>query len=232
MNKQRCLLNLASFFLGCMLAMNSLAEGKTAEEKPDSFTYTEGVEYIKITPAQLTQVAPGKVEVLELFWYGCPHCYKLEPYINKWLKNRPAAAEFIRTPAALNPKWKVHAGAYYVAELLNITDKIHEPLFDAIQKNRRGLNTPDSLAEFFSKYGVEKKKFLEIYNSFAVRTRLSRDYGQVKRYGIRSVPSIIINGKYRTNATLAGGKNEDLIKLINFLVEKESLAEKKISSGS
>lgn len=232
MKKRLYLLNLASFFLGCMLAINSLAAEKATVDKPGDFTYTEGVEYIKITPAQPTQVAPGKVEVLELFWYGCPHCYKFEPYIKKWLKNKPDAAEFVRTPAAFNPRWKTHAGAYYVAELLNILDKIHGPLFDEIQKNRRGLNTPDSLAEFFSQHGVEKKKFLEIYNSFAVRTRLNRDYGQMKRYGVRSVPTIIINGKYRTTSTLAGGSNEDLIKLINYLVEKESLVEKKSNSGS
>ena len=120
-----------------------------------------------------------------------------------------------------------------MAELLNITDKVHEPLFDALHKDRNALNTPEALADFFSKHGVDKKKFLKIYDSFAVRTRLSRDYSQTKRYGIRSVPAIIINGKYRTNATMAGGdsehthgSNEDLIKVINYLVEKESSAAK------
>ena len=220
--RNRFLLSLAGFFLGCVAFMSVSAAGGTTTET----AYVEGVHYEKITPVQPTQAGPGKVEVVELFWYGCPHCFKFEPYIKKWLENKPANAEFIRIPASFNARWKLHAGAYYVAELLNIKDKVHGPLFNELNKNRNALSTPEVLADFFSKYGVEKKKFLKVYGSFAVRTRLNRDHSQMKRYGIRSVPAVVINGKYRTNATLAGGRNEDLIKVINYLVEKESSAAK------
>ena len=224
--RNRVLLSLAGFFLGCAISMAGSAADKAIGEPATKTTYLEGVHYEKITPAQPTQVGPEKVEVVELFWYGCPHCFKFEPYVKKWLENKPANAEFIRIPASFNARWKLHAGAYYVAELLNITDKVHEPLFDALDKDRNSLANPKALAEFFSKHGVAEEKFLKIYDSFAVRTRLNRDYSQLKRYGIRSVPAVVINGKYRTNATLAGGRNEDLIKVINYLVEKESSAAK------
>lgn len=224
--RNQFLLGLAGFFISCTLSMGVFAADQVTGGKTAITNYVEGTHYEKITPAQPTQLAPDKVEVVELFWYGCPHCFKFEPYVKKWLKNKPANVEFIRMPASLNARWKLHAGAYYVAELLNITDKVHEPLFNELNKNRGSLANPRALAEFFSKYGVDEEKFLKIYDSFAVRTRLNRDYSQAKRYGIRSVPTVIINGKYRTNATLAGGTNEDLIKVINYLVEKESSAAK------
>ena len=224
--RNRFLLSLAVFFLGFMVSVVGSAADKIASEQAAKTTYVEGVNYEMIIPAQPTQVGPEKVEVVELFWYGCPHCFKFEPYVKKWLENKPESAEFVRMPASLNPRWKLHAGAYYVAELLNITDKVHEPLFEELHKDRNSLQTPEALADFFSKYGVEKEKYLKIHGSFAVSTRLNRDYSQAKRYGIRSVPTVVVNGKYRTNATLAGGSNEDLIKVINYLVEKESSAAK------
>jgi thiol:disulfide interchange protein DsbA len=182
----------------------------------------EGIEYQLVKPAQPTSVAEGQVEVLELFWYGCPHCYHFEPVLEKWLKNKPGNVKFVRLPAVMNPGWEVHARAYYVAELLGLLDKIHKPFFDAVQKNRAAMSSPGNIASFFENYGISKEKFLKVYRSFAVNTRIARSRKQAKRYGATSVPTIIINGKYRSNATIAGGSHKHLIAVMNYLVQKES----------
>jgi len=224
MKKQSYVLSLVSFFLGSMLSISGFAGEKVTSESAEKPLYAEGVEYVKITPVQPTLASPGNVEVIELFWYGCPHCYKFEPYVKTWLKNKPDNVEFIRLPATLNKSWEVHARTYYVAELLGVLDKIHAPFFDAVQKNKRKMRTPDDVAKFFSQYGVEKEKFLKVYNSFAVRTRISRAHSQIKRYGSHGVPEIVINGKYRTNSTLAGGSFEKMLKVVDYLIQKESSA--------
>jgi thiol:disulfide interchange protein DsbA len=184
--------------------------------------FVEGIEYQLVKPAQLTSVPEDKIEVLELFWYGCPHCYSFEPILKKWLKNKPANVTFVRLPAVLNPGWEVHARAYYVAELLGVLDKIHKPFFSAVQRNRTAMSSPENIATFFKKYGVSKDKFMKVYKSFAVNTRIARARKQARRYGATSVPTIIINGKYRSNATIAGGSHEHLIEVMDHLVKKES----------
>lgn len=181
----------------------------------------EGIEYQRVVPPQPTRVPDNKIEVLELFWYGCPHCYAFEPYLQKWIENKPVDVAFRRMPAQLNPEWKIHAAAYYVAEELGISDKLHRALFDAMHKEHKRLDTVDALAEFFGQYGVSKESFLAAYNSFAVRAKMRHSEQQVRRYGINGVPAIVVAGKYRTSATMAGGNFEDLLKVVNYLVDKE-----------
>lgn len=183
--------------------------------------FDEGIEYQLVTPPQPTSTQ-GKVEVLELFWYGCPHCYQLEPYLEKWRKTKPEAAEFVRMPAILGPSWEPLARAYYSAELLGVLDKVHGALFDRIHKEHdRKLNSEDRLADFFAEFGVDKDKFHSTYNSFAVATKVSQARMMTRRYGINGVPSIIVAGKYRTSASIAGG-NEGMLKLVNELVAREA----------
>jgi len=194
--------------------------------------YVVGIEYQEIIPAQQTSAPDGKVEVVEVFWYGCPHCYRMEPTLNKWLKTKPENVHFVRMPGQFNKDWHVHAGVYYVAEILGMVDKVHEPIFDEIDKYRRKnkdaplkLSTVDNAAAFFLKYGVSREKFMKIYNSFSVKSKLAHAKGMVQRYGIHSVPTFIVNGKYRVNETMAGSKKE-LFAVINELVAAETKTEK------
>lgn len=186
----------------------------------------EGIDYQRIVPAQPTRVPDGKIEVVEVFWYGCPHCYDFEPHLNKWLADKPIDVAFRRIPGQLNPGWKVHAAAYYVAEELGVLDKIHSPLFDAMHENPRKYDTADALMEFFEQHGVTRDSFLAAYNSFAVRAKMRHAEQQVRRYGVTGVPSVIVAGKYRTSATMAGGSFESLLKVVNYLVDKERKARK------
>jgi len=186
-----------------------------------SASIVEGFEYKRIVPAQQTQAPAGKIEVVELFWYGCSHRYRFEPSLQKWLKNKPDDVVFRRIPAQLNKSWVIHAQAFYTAEALGVIDKMHEKLFDAIHKDRRKLNTVDAIAALFVENGISREKFDKAFNSFGVKTKMANARGMEQRYGAHSVPTIIVNGKYRSDATMAGGSHKDLINVVNFLINKE-----------
>lgn len=176
--------------------------------------------YETISPAQPT-ASPDKIEVIEFFWYGCPHCYSFEPSLTSWLKTKPANVEFIRIPAVFSEQWGKHAKAYYTAEALGVVDAIHADFFDAIQEKKQTLETEDELAKFFTAHGVKEADFREAFNSFVVDTKLRQAPAIAAKYGITGVPAIIVNGKYRTNGTLAGSQ-EKMIDVMNELIKKES----------
>ena len=181
--------------------------------------HAEDTRYQIIDPFQPTQ-SGDKIEVVEFFWYGCPHCYALEPYLEHWEKSLPDDVAFRRIPGVLGSNWIPHARAYYTAQKLGMVDKIHRPLFDAIHKERKRIDNQKSLADFFAAYGVDKDEFNRIYESDAVTDQLKQAFITAKNYGIRGVPAIIVNGKYLTTVTLTGGDKE-LIVTINDLIEKE-----------
>jgi thiol:disulfide interchange protein DsbA len=188
-----------------------------AQETKDEFVL--GKHYQAVVPAQPVQTA-GKIEVLEIFWYGCPHCYDFEPPLNRWLSTKPPDIEFQRMPAVFRPDWALHAKTYYTAEALGVIDKIHTPLFKAIHEDKRKLNDEASLAEFFSEQGVSKEEFSTSFNSFTVESKTRQARHMVRQYGIGGVPAIVVNGKYHTSATLTGNY-EQLLKVIDYLADKE-----------
>jgi len=197
-----------------------------AETEPQapakSERFKQGAQYELLTAAQPTGTEPGKVEVLEVFWYGCPHCYHLEPYLESWRKEgMPPQAEFRRMPAALNPSWQILARAYYTAEALGVLEQAHPDLFREYHVNHNPLNTPELLAAFFARYGISEEDFDATFNSFAVQAKLRRADALARRYRITGVPAIVVNGKYVTGASEAGGVPE-LFEVVNFLVEKEA----------
>ena len=183
------------------------------------FNVYAGQPYVRIQPPQPTQTE-DKIEVVEVFWYGCPHCYEFEPYLEKWLENKPADVEFRRMPGVFRDSWIPHAHAFYTAEKLGVLDIIHKPLLDAIHKNKQNLFNEESLKEFFVKYGVDGDAFTEIFHSNEVETRVKQAFVMGQRYGLTGVPAIIINGKYRTGGDLAGSLPE-VLPVIDSLVEQE-----------
>ncbi len=194
-------------------------EATTGDFDPNRFQ--AGKHYTILTPAQPTSVGPDQVEVVEVFWYGCPHCYTLEPFAERWAKStKPEGTEFVKMPAALNPNWQVHARLFYAAETLGVLDKVHGDIFREIHVNRNPLNTEDLMVAFFDQHGVSREDFLEAWNSFAVETNLKRAGSIVRRYRLTGVPAVVVNGKYVTGADKAGG-NEAVFEVVNFLVEKE-----------
>jgi protein dithiol oxidoreductase (disulfide-forming) len=175
--------------------------------------------YEAISPAQPT-TNPAKIEVIEFFWYGCPHCYSFEPSLAAWLKKKPENVDFIRIPAVFSEQWGKHAKAYFTAEALGVVDKIHADMFEGVQQKKE-LETEDQLAKFFAAHGVKEADFRETYNSFMVDSKMRQAPALAAKYGITGVPAIIVNGKYRTNGTLAGSQ-EKMIDVVNTLIKKES----------
>ena len=176
--------------------------------------------YSVLSVAQPTQ-DKNKVEVIEFFWYGCPHCYQFEPHLNEWLKTKPKNVNFIRQPAPFNETWAKHAKAYYVAEALNIVDKVHADFFDAIQNKQQPLETEEELVKFFVAHGAKEAAVHEAYKSFGVDTKLRQASAMAPRYGITGVPTLVINGKYVTSGSVAGS-HENMIKVLNQLIAQES----------
>ena len=181
--------------------------------------YTEGKEYLALTSPQPTN-SGDKIEVVELFWYGCPHCYQLEPVIEQWRANMPDDVEFVRMPAIVGPPWELLAKAYYTAEFLGVLDKMHLALFDYLHKDKKKITNEAQLQSFFVEQGVSKEDFKNTYTSFAVAMKVSNARLMTQRYGITGVPTIIVNGKYSTSGSLAGS-NENIVKVVDYLVKQE-----------
>jgi len=183
-------------------------------------SYKEKIHYELVMPAQPTST-DKKVEVVEVFLYTCPHCNNLEPYVHRWLKKIPPEAEFVRMPAVFQPKQELHARAYYAAEILGVLEKIHPAMFEAIHQQKRHFNTDADVQKLFVENGVSEKDFNRVFRSFAVEAKIRRAKDMSQRYGIPGVPALIVDGKYRTGARLAGG-NANIFRVVDFLVAKES----------
>ena len=181
--------------------------------------FIEGIDYKLITPAVKTS-DPGKVVVSEMFWYGCPHCFRFEPFVEQWSKKLPAGVLFEQVPSTLNPRWSDHARTYYSLELMGELEKVHTKIFDGIHVKRQRLDRLDSIATYLGEQGIDEAKFREMYNSFPVDATLRKNAKKEKKYGHNGVPAVIVNGKYLTSGSLAGS-NERLIQVMNFLVSKE-----------
>ncbi len=182
----------------------------------------EQMGYEKLSSVQPTQ-NPAKVEVIEFFWYGCPHCYSFEPLLATWIKTLPKNVEFIRQPAVFSDLWGKHAKAYFTAEALGVVDKVHTDFFDAIQNKKQNLETEDQLAKFFVAHGVKESEFHDTFNSFLIDAKVRQAATTAGRYGISGVPAIVINGKYKTNGPLAGS-HEKMLEGVNQLIQQESKA--------
>jgi protein dithiol oxidoreductase (disulfide-forming) len=183
--------------------------------------YTEGVEYKKLAIPQATD-SGDKIEVQEFFWYGCPHCYHFEPYINAWKKTKPANVEFVRVPAIFRPDWEIQARAYYALSNMGIIEDLHGKIFDAIHKGKQHLNKKEAITDFLVKNGVDRKKFEEEYSSFAVDSMVRKAKKKIKDYQIQGVPSVSVNGKYLTSGSMSGGSYDNLIKILDYLIKQET----------
>ena len=184
----------------------------------------EGIEYKLVSPVQPT-ITKNKIEVVELFWYGCPHCFHFEPHLKEWLAKKSENVVFYRVPAIFNPAWALHARAYYTAKSLGLFDNgkhaFHDAFFNELHVKKKRLKTKKALQSFFARFDISAEDFNDTFDSFAVNTKVNRAAALSKRYQLQGVPTIIVNGKYRTDGPMAGGR-KGIIKVMNFLIKKES----------
>ncbi len=196
-------------FAGFMFAMPVFAQ--TA--------FVEGVDYQRIDPAVPTS-DPAKVVVTEIFWYGCPHCFRFEPFVDKWAESLPDGVVFEQVPSAINAAWEVHARTFYALKMMGVQEQLHKKLFNAIHVQRQRLNSLDTIAEFVAEQGLDEKEFRQQYASFPVDSQVRKGKQKELHYGLEGVPTIIVNGKYRTSGVMAGNFNR-LLEIIDFLVADE-----------
>ena len=181
-----------------------------AAEAP-SVPFKEGQDYARL--ANPVPVAtPGKIELVEMFWYGCPHCYDLEPSTQAWLKRKPDNVAFVRIAVSFGASWEPGARAYYAAEALGVLDKLHQPLFEAYHQ-RRPLGDVDALAAFAAEHGVDAEAFRKAYTSFQTETQLRRGNQLAQRYGIRGVPAVIVDGTYEI-------RSPKVFEVVDFLISQ------------
>ena len=173
-------------------------------------------QYGELNPPQPTE-SKGKIEVLEFFWYGCPHCYSLEPYVETWLKKLPPDVEFRRVPAVFNARWAHDATIFYTLEALGVLDKLHRPLFDAIHKSSLRTDNEAALSEWLQKNGVEPKKFMDTMKSFGVQSKLRRATQQTVAYKIDGTPAMAVAGRYTVSAE-QGRTQQGMLQAVDGLV--------------
>lgn len=162
---------------------------------------------------------PAQIEVMELFWYGCPHCYHLEAPLSAWVKKLPQDVTFKRVPGVPRQDWAPMAKAYYTLEALGLVDKLHAPLFDAIHKQKTVNPTSEKAAiDWITKQsGLDRKKVAETFNSFSVNTKVMRAVQVFRASGATGVPALIVDGKYLTSSTMAGG-NDEVLKVADYII--------------
>ena len=193
--------------LAALLAAASLASAAFAQQQAP---------FLHISPPIATDT-PGKIEVVEFFWYECPHCYELEPLLEAWVPKLSKDVQFRRVPATFNDRWRISARVFYALESMGIEDKLHKSLMDAIHKDRMRITDDRQLAEWLGKQKVDVAKFQAALKSFAVESRLKRADQLVRDAKIDGVPALMINGRY---LVAAGGSSQRMIDTANALIEQ------------
>ena len=194
---------------------------------PVNYQYKEGTHYQRLVPSQPTIGGADKIEVAEFFWYGCPHCYDLEPTINRWDENKPANVRFVRVPAMWNEVLQLHAKLFYTEEVLVRNGVIkdaagfRETVFEEYHNRNNRLLNEQAIRRLFERFGVDDQDFDKAWNSFEVAQKMRVAADLSRRYSISSVPAIVVNGKYRTGGSEAGSYPK-LIEVIDELVARES----------
>jgi thiol:disulfide interchange protein DsbA len=195
---------------------------------PVEWKYSEGEHYARLVPTQPTVGGADKVEVAEFFWYGCPHCFTLEPYINQWAEDKPANSRLVRIPASWNGILVLHAKVFYTQEILARNGVLqdgpgfHQAVFEEYHRRGNRMTSETAIRRLFERFGVSAEDFEKTWNSFEVAQKMRVGQDLMRRYSISSVPAIVVNGKYRTGAAEAGGYSE-LLDLIDELILRESV---------
>lgn len=189
---------------------------------PATTAYVAGTHY-QLLPAPVRTSDPAKIEVTEVFWYGCGHCFTFEPLVNAWSQTLAADVVYQRSPAIWHPTMELHARAYYTAKALDNTETLHKAIFEAMNLKKAKLASEDEIAEVFVANGVAREKFTKTFNSFGVNSALKQADARQRGYQIKGTPEMIVNGKYRVAAEMAGG-HEGMLKVATHLIDLERQA--------
>ncbi len=203
------------------LGMDIVRADNSAPGPETTWQYAEGKHFSALTTAQGTSSSPGKIEVAEVFWYGCSHCYNLEPLISEWVKKLPADVSFVRIPVMWNPTNEIHARVYYTAEALGKLDQITPAMFRAIHVENRPVTEEKDIQLLFEQAaGVSAADFNRTFRSFSVDSQLKRAKDLTVKYRVQGVPLLVVDGKYTTNGPEIRNQ-QDLLAVTEELIQRE-----------
>ncbi|MDE0009017.1 MAG: thiol:disulfide interchange protein DsbA/DsbL, partial [Gammaproteobacteria bacterium] len=198
-----------------------LAGASVAEE---AAAYQEGRHYVRL-PMPVETRDPDRIEVVELFSYGCIHCFNFDPAVERWLETVPDDVDFHRIPAVFNAYWAALAQAFYTAELLDVMGEVHTPIFEGVHVYRLEMNRAELLARLFEREAdVDREEFLRVFGSFGVQSRVRKADASTRMYRATGVPTMIVNGTYRIETDMAGGQ-EQMLDVVDYLVATIRAAE-------
>jgi len=184
--------------------------------------FTEGKDYTRLDTPHATTVPSDKVELREFFSYGCPHCFHFRPLLHDYMAKASDRAALVRVPVTFGREsWALLAKAYYAADALGVIDKVHEAIFNAIHVDHRDVSSADKLGDVAAAQGVDKDKFVSAMSSFAVDMKMRRARDEVKSYGVRSTPTVVVAGRFLVSPRTAGSQ-ERMIQIIDYLVKQQS----------
>lgn len=179
--------------------------------------YQEGIEYVSLDKRVPTEAGKGKIEVLEFFWYSCPHCNAFEPRFASWVKALPKDVEVKRVPVRFRDDFEPQQRMYYVLEALDKVEALHGKLFQAIHVEKQNLGSAEALAQWADKNGIPKAKFVELYNAFGVVTKAKRAHQLQEAFKVQGVPALGIGGRFYTDGSLSGSM-ERALQITDYLI--------------
>ncbi|MFB9885971.1 thiol:disulfide interchange protein DsbA/DsbL [Balneatrix alpica] len=185
-------------------------------------SFEAGKDYTELaTPIRTAN--PDKIEVLEFFSYGCPHCNNFDPMVSAWHAQLAEDVSFDNVPVVFNRSWEALARTYYAATELKVEEKVHRPIFDALHVDKKRLFTEDAVAEFMAEQGIDEQAFRKAYTSFATEMRMKKAEALLRGADIQGVPNLVVNGKYKIDPAMAGGLAR-MLEIADYLIEKERAA--------
>jgi protein dithiol oxidoreductase (disulfide-forming) len=193
-------------------------EVKSEKTQPEG-RYKEGTHYIRLSK-EVDVSDANKIEVAEVFWYGCVHCFKFETLLLGWKKTLSNDVNFIGVPAAWSPITKLHAKAYYTALQLGVLEELHTPIFEAMNVEKKPLGSEGEIMKIFTANGVSESEFKDMFNSFGISSMLSIAESRARSYEIEGTPEMIVNGKFRVSSKIAGSP-EEMLNVVDYLISKE-----------
>ena len=187
----------------------------------DGSTPVAGVDYTVLTNPQPTDAPPGKIQVLDFFWYGCPHCYAFLPYLEAWQKKLPPDVDFEHVPVAFNPSTEPHSRIFYSLKALGLVDEMHAKVFDAYHNRHMRLLDPNEIADFMAANGIPRAKWVAVYNSFSVSSDVNRANMMVQAYQIDGTPTLACDGRFLTSPAIASNHTpEGALAVMDYLIAR------------
>lgn len=211
---------ISAFMLALLIPVASCSA--QTEDAPDASNFVEGKDY-SLLPRPVATADPSKIEVVEIFWYGCIHCFRLETEIEEWLPTLADDVDFVLMPAVWADIMELHAGILYANDALGLTEQLHRPIFDEMNVKKNQMPSEDAILDFVEDQGVDREKYRRALNSFGVSSQVLQAKSKMGAYGVRGTPEMVVNGKYKLTTAMAGS-HQRMLEIVDALVAKERAA--------